>query len=123
MAKHHLLYTRLLLATAWLPAMTAKAQSPTTCATITNRANSNGNANSCPNVNGTAYAANFAGTSYAATPATAKTGNLTITYSGTVTAPYAVTKVWITTTSTTLTSTTFGPAAVPSTSSGNTQIS
>jgi hypothetical protein len=125
MTKGYTLYCCLLLATAWIPAITLKAQGPSTCATVTNRANSNGGANSCPNVNGTAYALNFVGTSYATVPATAKTGNLTITYPGILATltPYAVTKVWITTTSTSLTATTFGPAGVPSVSGGNTQVS
>jgi len=125
MTKHCPLYFGLLLATACIPATQTKGQSPTTCATVTNRANSNGNANSCPNVNGTPYAANFLGTSYATVPATSKTGTLTITYPGIIASlnPYAITKVWITTTGTTLTATTFGPAAVPAISGGNTQVS
>jgi len=114
-----------LLAIASLQVMTTKGQSPGTCATVTNRANSNGGANSCPNVNGTAYALNFVGTTYATVPATAKTGNLTITYPGIIASlnPYAITNVWITTTGTTLTATTFGPAAPPTVSGGNTQVS
>ena len=111
---------------ALLAAMPAMAQYPSTCATVTSRSNSNGMANSCPNANGTVpYATNFVGTSYATVPTGSKSGNLTITYSGAnpLLDPYAITKVWITTTGTTLVATSFGPAGVPTVSGGNTQVS
>lgn len=98
------------------------AQSPTSCASIASRANSNGQANSCPNVNATPYASNFASTSYATVPASSKTGDLTLSYTGTISAPYAITRVWITSSGTSLTSISFGPASVPAVSGGNTQV-
>lgn len=119
------LYPKLLFAAALLAATTTEAQLPSSCASVTSRANSNGGANSCPNASGTPYAVNFVGTSYAAVPATAKTGNLTLTYSGSLPTltPFAITNVWITTTGTSAIGTTFGPAGVPTLSGGNTQVS
>ena len=100
------------------------AQYPTSCTGVSQRANSNGGANSCPNVNGTSYAANFLATSYATVPVTSKTGNLQLQYTGSNPGllPYAITKVWLTSGSTTIQGTTFGPAGVPAVSAGNTQV-
>lgn len=109
-----------------VPRLFIHAQSPTSCATIGSRANSNGQATSCPGASGTPYALNFTGTSYATPPsASSKTGNLTLTYSGinlTLT-PYAITRIWLTNSGTSLQSITFGPASIPSVSGGNTQVS
>lgn len=98
----------------------AQAQYPSSCGTVESRANSNGLANKCPNVNGTAYAANFAGTSFATVPALSKTGDITFRYANSPATlrPFAITKVWNTATGTTLTNVSFGPASVP-TVSGN----
>ncbi len=100
------------------------AQKPSTCSSVSQRANSNGGANSCPNVNGTAYASNFTGTVYATVPASAKTGNVQFSYAGANLSllPYAITNVWLTTTGTVLQTTTFGPAGVPTVSAGNTLV-
>jgi len=102
----------------------AKAQYPSSCASLASRANSNGQATSCPN-NGGAMATNFLLTSYANVPGTAKTGNLTLTYSGSnlLLTPYAITRVWLTSSGTSLASIQFGPASPPSLSGGNTQVS
>lgn len=99
-------------------------QKPTSCASVGQRANSNGGANSCPNVNGTAYASNFVGTSYSAVPTSAKTGNLQLTYSGANAGllPYAITQVWSTTTGTSIVAVSFGPASVPVVSGSTTQV-
>lgn len=103
----------------------AKGQNPTICANVGSRANSNGQANSCPNVNGTAMASNFTGTPYATVPVTSKTGSLRFDYSGSNPSltPYAITRVWLTNGGTTIQGTTFGPAAVPAVVGGNTQVS
>jgi hypothetical protein len=100
------------------------AQIPNTCAGISHRANSNGGANSCPNVSGTAYASNFVGTAYATVPASSKTGDLQFSYAGANPSllPLAITNVWLTTTGTVLQSTAFGPAGVPTVSGGNTLV-
>jgi len=70
-------------------------------------------------------AANFLLTSYASVPTTAKTGNLTLTYAGSnlFLTPFAITRVWLTNSGTTLTSVQFGPASPPTLSGGNTQVS
>jgi len=101
-----------------------RAQNPTSCASLSARTNGNGQASSCPNVSGTPYAANFIGTTYATVPVGAKTGNLTLSYSGTnpLLTPYAVTRVWVTSAGTTLSSVNFGPAGVPTVSGGNTLV-
>jgi hypothetical protein len=103
---------------------TAKAQNPTSCASVGQRSNSNGMANSCPNVSGTAYASNFTGTAYATVPAPSKTGNLQFSYSGSnpLLLPYAITKVWLTSGGTTIQTVSFGPAGVPAVVGGNTQV-
>lgn len=117
-----------LVALVWLVSTTffeeVIAQYPTSCTGVSQRANSNGGAGSCPNVSGTLYAANFLGTSYATVPATAKTGNLQLQYSGSNPGllPYAITKVWLTSGGTTIQSVSFGPAGVPAVSGGNTQV-
>jgi len=100
------------------------AQYPTNCTGIGQRANSNGNANSCPNVNGTAYASNFSGTTYASVPTSAKTGNVQLTYTGANAGllPYAITRVWLTSGGTTIQNVSFGPASPPVVSGGNTQV-
>ena len=100
------------------------AQMPTSCAGIGSRANSNGQATSCPNVSGTAMASNFVGTAYATVPVTAKTGNLQFTYSGSNPSllPYAITRVWLTSGGTAIQTVVFGPAGVPTVSGGNTQV-
>ena len=100
------------------------AQNPTSCASIGSRANSNGQANSCPNVSSTAMASNFTATTYATVPVTSKTGNLQLTYSGANVSltPYAITSVWLTSTGTAIQSVSFGPAGVPTVSGGNTQV-
>ncbi len=92
------------------------AQYPATCADVGSRANSNGQATSCPNVSGTLYAANFVGTSYATVPAQAKTGNLQLKYAGASISlkPFAITRIWQTNPTTTLLTVPFGPAGVPS---------
>lgn len=97
-----------------------RAQYPLDCGTIDSRANSNGLANKCPNVSGTPYASNFVGTPYANLPVTAKTGDITFRYSNATTSlkPFAITKVWVTSTGTTLSNVAFGPASQP-TVSGN----
>ncbi|MDO6432834.1 hypothetical protein Q4E93_19660 [Flavitalea sp. BT771] len=102
----------------------AKAQYPTSCTGVGSRANSNGQANNCPNVSATPYASNFTGTSYATVPVTAKTGNFQLTYTGANASltPYAITKVWLTTTGSTVQSVAFGPAGVPTVSGGNTLV-
>jgi len=102
----------------------AKAQYPTSCAGVGSRANSNGQANNCPNVSGTPYASNFTGTSYATVPATAKTGNFQLSYTGANASltPFAITKVWLTTTGSAVQTVTFGPAGVPTVSGGNTLV-
>jgi|GEM_PF-1491388 len=107
----------------FLPAIVL-GQSPTSCASVGSRANSNGQANSCPN-NGVANASNFTGTSYATVPSASKTGNLTLTYAGANASllPYAITNVWLTTTGTAVTGVQFGPAGVPAVSGGNTNVS
>lgn len=104
--------------------LTGYGQKPTSCAGVGQRANSNGSANSCPNVNGTAYASNFSGTTYATVPTSAKTGNLQLTYAGANTGllPYAITQVWLTTTGTSIVSAAFGPASVPVVSGSTTQV-
>src|ERR1700743_3395987 len=104
-------------------ASTANCQIPATCAALSQRSNSNGGANSCPNVSGTAYASNFAGTIYATVPVLAKTGNLHFTYSGANSGllPLAITAVWLTNGSLTLQSISFGPAGVPVISGSTTQ--
>jgi hypothetical protein len=99
-------------------------QNPTTCASVGSRANSNGQSTSCPS-NGAATASNFTGTLYATLPTgSSKTGNLTLTYAGANTGllPYAITKVWLTTTGTTVTGVQFGPAAVPVINGTNTDV-
>ena len=102
----------------------AKAQYPTSCASVGSRANSNGQATSCPN-NGGAMASNFTSTAYASVPTASKTGNLTLTYAGSnlTLTPYAITRVWLTNSGTTLTSVQFGPTSSPTVSGGNTQVS
>jgi hypothetical protein len=102
----------------------AKAQYPTSCTGVGSRANSNGQANNCPNVSGTPYASNFTGTSYATVPVTAKTGNFQLSYTGANASltPYAITKVWLTTTGSTVQTVAFGPASVPAVSGGNTLV-
>src|SRR5579859_6429115 len=114
---------------AWLVIVLAlcghlKGQSPTSCASVGSRANSNGQATSCPNVSGTLYATNFVGTAYATVPASSKTGNLQLNYIGSnpTLAPFAITRVWITSGGTSLTSVAFDPAAIPAVSGGNTQV-
>lgn len=93
----------------------ANAQYSATCADVGSRANSNGQANSCPNVSGTLYALNFVGTAYATVPVTAKTGSLQLKYAGALSTlkPYAITKVWITNPTTTILPVAFGPASLP----------
>lgn len=127
--------TRLLTVTGFLQAcltllslagsLCVFGQSPTTCTSVTSRANSNGMASSCANVSGTSYAANFTGTTYATAPASGKTGNMTLSYTGSnpLLTPYAITRVWLTTTGSTLQTVVFGPAGVPAVSGGNTQVS
>ena len=107
-----------------LVALHGYSQNPSSCASVGQRANSNGNANSCPNVNSTPYALNFLGTSYATVPTSAKTGNLQLNYSGLLSGllPYAITRVWLTTSGTTIQSVSFGPASTPVLSGGNTQV-
>ena len=107
-----------------LSGLSAYGQKPTACASLNQRANSNGNANSCPNVNGTPYATNFIGTSYATVPTSSKTGTFQLTYSGANAGllPYAITQVWITNGSTTIQGTQFGPAGVPVVSGSTTQV-
>lgn len=102
----------------------AKAQYPTSCASVGSRANSNGQSGSCPN-NGGLMAGNFLLTSYANVPGASKTGNLTLTYSGSnlLLTPYAITRVWLTSSGTSLTTVQFGPASPPTISGGNTQVS
>jgi len=102
----------------------AYCQYPASCASVGSRANSNGQANNCPNVSGTAYAANFAGTSYATVPVPAKTGNFQLSYAGANASlkPFAITRVWQTNPSTVLLSVLFGPASVPTISGGNTLV-
>jgi len=99
-------------------------QKPTACASLNQRANSNGNASSCPNVSGTLYAANFIGTSYATVPTSAKTGTLQLTYSGANVGllPYAITQVWLTNGGSTIQNVQFGPAGVPVISGSTTQV-
>jgi len=100
------------------------AQNPTSCASVGSRANSNGQTASCPNVSGTAMASNFTGTPYATVPVSSKTGNLQLNYSGaspTLT-PYAISRVWLTSSGTTIQTVAFGPAGVPAVSGGNTQV-
>jgi len=115
--KERLLLCVLLLALSRTP---LQSQSPTSCASVASRANSNGQATSCPAAGG-AIASNFNATSYAALPSGSKTGNLEFSYTGATTSlqPYAITKVWLTTTSTAITSVTFGPASPPATSGSN----
>ncbi len=102
----------------------ATAQNPGSCASVSSRANSNGQANNCPNVSGTAMASNFTGTIYATIPASSKTGNLQFTYSGAnpLLTPYAITRVWLTSSGTAIQSVFFGPAGVPTVAGGNTQV-
>ncbi|WP_431210356.1 hypothetical protein ACQ86N_30635 [Puia sp. P3] len=117
---------RMTVAVCILSAMSVEgfAQYPTSCTGVGQRANSNGGAASCPNVSGTAYAANFTGTSYATVPVTAKTGNFQLSYTGSNAAmsPFAITRVWLTSGTTTIQSVSFGPAAVPTVSAGNTLV-
>lgn len=100
---------------------TLQSQSPTSCASVASRANSNGQATSCPAGGTGAIASNFSGTPYAGLPSGSKTGNLEFSYSGATTSlqPFAITKVWLTTTSTAIYSVTFGPASPPFSSGGN----
>ncbi|MDP4246771.1 MAG: hypothetical protein Q8932_13065 [Bacteroidota bacterium] len=100
------------------------AQSPSSCASVGSRANSNGQANNCPNVSGTAYASNFNGTIYATVPVLSKTGTLQFKYTGSnpSLSPFAITRVWLTNSGTTLQTIPFGPAGVPSISGGTTQV-
>jgi len=104
-----------------------KGQYPTSCATIGSRANSNGQANSCPNFSGTGtgMASNFSGTSYATVPAPSKTGNLEFDYAGANPSltPYAVTRVWLTSGTTAIQTVQFGPASPPVVVGGNTAVS
>ena len=107
------------------PASHLFGQSPTSCSGIGSRANSNGQANTCPNVNGTAMAANFNSTSYATVPVSSKTGNLQLNYAGSLPTltPYAITRVWQTNGgSPALLPVPFGPASPPVVSGGNTQV-
>lgn len=93
----------------------AYAQYPGACPGVDSRSNGNGQANSCPNVSGTPYAANFVGTSYANVPVTAKTGTLVFRYtsSPSTLTPFAISKVWSTNPTTTVLSVGIGPASVP----------
>lgn len=109
-----------------LISISVSAQSPTSCASVGSRANSNGQATSCPNVNSNPMASNFSGTSYATVSnPSGKTGNLQLVYTGANAGllPYAITRTWATSGGvTTLTSVTFGPAAVPVVNGSNTQV-
>lgn len=113
-----------LLALAFAFCGPLKAQNPTSCASVSSRSNGNGQANLCPNVSGTLYATNFIGTPYATVPAAAKTGNIVLSYSGSnpLLTPYAVTRVWVTSSGTTLLGVSFGPAGIPTVSAGNTLV-
>lgn len=94
----------------------ANSQYPTTCTIVGSRTNGNGQANSCPNVNATPFASNFASTSYATVPGGAKTGTLVFRYIIAVAVtlkPYAITAVWSTNPTTTQIPVNFGPASVP----------
>src|SRR5258705_5935606 len=99
------------------------AQYPASCAGVGSRANSNGQASSCPNAGG-AMASNFTATSYATVPASSKTGNLQLSYAGANASltPYAITKVWLTTTGSAIQTVAFGPASPPTVSAGNTLV-
>jgi hypothetical protein len=81
------------------------------------RNNGNGQANSCPNVNGTPYAANFAGTPYTTVPAGAKTADINFRFANSTLSlrPYAIKNVYITTggTTTLIANSPVGPAGVP----------
>ena len=101
----------------------ANAQNPTSCASVGQRANSNGNT-ACPNVSGVAYASNFSGTVYATVPSSSKTGTLQLNYAvaNAGLLPYAITRVWLTTTGSTIQTVAFGPAGVPVVSGGTTQV-
>jgi Secretion system C-terminal sorting domain len=116
-----------LLSVAMLFALPCFAQYPTVCPTVGSRANSNGQANSCPNVSATPFAANFAGTPYQTVPVGSKTGNFTVRYAGVNAAtllPYAITTVYITTAGTTnILNVPFGPAGVPATSGSDALVS
>jgi hypothetical protein len=70
-------------------------------------------------------ASNFTGTSFATLPAGSKTGNLTLTYVGANAGllPYAINKVWLTTTGTTVNGVQFGPAAIPVINGAKTEVS
>ncbi|HSC37755.1 MAG TPA: hypothetical protein VLD19_07790, partial [Chitinophagaceae bacterium] len=117
--------TGLVFAAALLLAGRLMAQYPVSCASVSSRANSNGGAGSCPNVSGTPYAANFAGTAYATVPGSSKTGNITLKYTGATTSlkPFAITKVWQTNPSTVLLPISFGPAGTPTVSGSDILVS
>ncbi len=102
----------------------AIGQNPTTCSSVGSRSNSNGMVSSCPNVSGTLFASNFAGTAYATVPVSSKTGNFQFNYTGANAGllPFAITRVWLTTAGTVLQTVAFGPAGVPVVSGGNTQV-
>jgi hypothetical protein len=95
---------------------TSYSQYPTTCSSLSGRSNGNGQANTCPNVNGTPYASNFTG-SYAVVPAGAKTADITFRFTGASTSlkPYAITRIYSTPAggTTTQIGSLSGPASVP----------
>ncbi|MBK8444245.1 MAG: VCBS repeat-containing protein [Sphingobacteriales bacterium] len=91
------------------------------CPYIDFRNNGNGQANNCPNVNGTPYASNFSGTPYATGfTGLSKTGNIRFVFDGIVTAPPAIKSIWI---GSTLSNVVAGPASVPELVNGNTRVS
>jgi hypothetical protein len=75
--------------------ITVNAQYPNRCSDISSRNNSNGQSNQCAGTGGT-IASNFAGTTYASIPSTAKTADITFKYANTNAAtlkPFAITKI------------------------------
>jgi hypothetical protein len=103
--------------------LTGFAQYPTACGAVSARNNSNGQANTCAGVNGTAIAANFAGTAYNTVPAGAKTADITFKYlnvSYTTLKPYAITQVSnIVGGVSTILNSPAGPAGVPTLTGSN----
>ncbi len=90
------------------------------CPYIDFRNNGNGQPNSCPNVSGTPMASNFDGTPYAtAFVGMAKTGNIRFVFTGNITAPPAIKRIWI---GSTLSSVVAGPASVPELVNGNSRV-
>lgn len=90
------------------------------CPIIDFRNNGNGQPNSCANVGSTPMASNFNGTPYATNfNGMSKTGNIRFVFEGNVTAPPAISKIWI---GTSLSTVVAGPASVPIYSNGKTTV-